>query len=382
MSVENPFTIEVYNGSYQRKGTVGNPASLTVNPRHNQRPTATIEVPSDHLRLADLAAPDARVIIRYDGAFLLSGKVRLRSGQGPASVGTVTFNVVDDFRLLERMLGWANPTHALDTQGTDAAFDTRTGPAESVLKGYVSANLAAPGRNWWEPVTVAASLGRGSTITGKIRFTPLGDTLLPLVDKAGIGVTVQQQGAGLVVDCYQPRVYGRTLSEASGVVQEWSWSEADPEGTRMIAGGPDAGTNRTFRQVIDAGLETKYKDIIEVFTDAGDATGSTDLIAKATTALADLAPKAGLSLKLSETNTFRYDPTGVNGIRVGDIVRVEVGPGVIVEDVLREVALEWTTDNGLVVTPMVGDKQDDPNTTLARQVARLKLAFRNLTAGR
>ena len=140
--------------------------------------------------------------------------------------------------------------------------------------------------------------------------------------------------------------------------------------------------NRTFRQVIDAGLETKYKDIIEVFADANDAADSAALTAKATTALAEFAPKAGLSLKLSETNAFRYDPTGVSGIRVGDIVRVEVGPGVIVEDVLREVALEWTTDNGLVVTPMIGDKQDDPNTTLARNVARLKLAFRNLTAGR
>ena len=382
MSVENPFTIEVYNGGYQFKGTIGNPTLLRANPRHNLRETATIEMPTDHLRLADMAAPDARALIRYDGEHLISGKVRLRAGQGPRSVGTVTFDVVGHSRLLERMCGWANPAHPLDTQGTDAAFDTRTGPAESVLKGYVSANLSSPGRNWWEPITVAPSLGRGSNITAKIRFTPLADTLLPLIDKAGIGVTVQQQGAGLVVDCYQPRVYGRTLSEASGVVQEWSWSEADPEGTRMIAGGPETGTNRTFRQVIDAGLETKYKDIIEVFTDAGDASGSTDLIAKATTALADLAPKAGLSLKLSETNTFRYDPTGVNGIRVGDIVRVEVGPGVIVEDVLREVALEWTTDNGLVVTPMVGDKQDDPNTTLARQVARLKLAFRNLTAGR
>ena len=381
--MESPFIVEVYDGAFHMKGTVGNPGSLRVFPRHNQRPTAEIVIPTDHARLTDLTAPGARVIIRYrvrpqdTPAFLMSGIVRLRSGQGPRSVGTVTLQVVDDFRLFERMLGWAAPANTLDVQGT-VAYDTRTGPAESVLKGYVNANKG----HFWQPITVAGSLGRGSSITAKIRFTPLADTLLPLIDKAGIGVTVRQSGAGFVVDCYEPRLYAQTLSEASGVVQEWSWDQSDPEATRAIAGGPDLGTNRVFRQYIDDTLEAQYKDIIEVFVDAADAADATALVAKAKTALADASPKSGLSLKLSETDSFRYDPTGVHGVRVGDKVRVEVGPGIVVEDVLREASLEWTSDNGLVVTPVIGDKQDDPSRTLLTKIRALERAFRNSTAGK
>ena len=382
--MESPFTIEVYDGAFNMKGTLGNPESLRVFPRHNQRPTAEIVVPTDHRRLADLTAPGARVIIRYrvrpqdSPVFLMSGIVRLRSGQGPRTVGTVTLQVVDDFRLFERMLGWGAPSKALDLQGTDAAFDTRTGPAESVLKGYVSANKP----HFWQPITVATSQARGANITAKLRFQPLADVLLPMVDKAGIGVTVRQSGAGFLVDCYEPRLYAQTLTEASGVVQEWSWTQADPEATRIIAGGPEVGTNRTFRQYIDDVLENQYRDIIEVFVDGADAADATALAAKAKTAAADYVPKSGLSLKLSETDSFRYDPTGAHGVRVGDHVRVEVGPGVVVEDVLREASLEWTTDNGLVVTPVIGEKQDDPSRSLLEKIRRLDRGFRNLTAGR
>jgi len=50
--------------------------------------------------------------------------------------------------------------------------------------------------------------------------------------------------------------------------------------------------------------------------------------------------------------------------------------------VLREASLEWTSDNGLVVTPVIGDKQDDPSRTLLTKIRALERAFRNSTAGK
>lgn len=371
---ESPFTVEVYDQAFVRRGWVGDPVELAVTVRHNARGTASLTVTADHPRLTDLTAPGARLVIRYDGRFLMSGRVRLRSGQGPALAGQVTLAVVDDLRVLWEALGWPVPTAGITQQGT-AAYDTRTGPAESVLKAYVSANLVG---RLGRPLTVAPDLGRGATITASLRMHPLADRLLPMVDAAGIGVTVRQEGAGLLLDCYTPSLHPRTLSEQSGVVQSWSWSSADPEATRVVGGGQGEGTLRTFRQIVDVARESEWADVVEVFRDARDAATTALLDERVQEALAEGAPTAGLSVSLAETATFRYG----RAVTRGDRVRMDVGPGVVVEDVLREATLGLTRVDGLTVTPVIGQRSDDPSMTLARAVGALGRAVRDLKAGR
>jgi hypothetical protein len=374
--VESPFQIEVFDGAFARKGFVGDPIGLTVTPRHNARGTASLTLASDHRRLADLSAPGARVVIRYDDLPqpLLTGRVRLRAGRGPSVAGRVTFTVIDDLRLLWRVLGWPVPGAAIGSQGT-AAYDVRTGPAETVLKAFVQANAVT---RLGLPVTVAADQARGAQITGSLRMHPLADRLLPLVDAAALGVTVRQSGTGLVLDCYTPAVHPRTLSERSAVVQDWGYSDADPEATRVVVGGEGEGTARVFRLVTDPARETEWADVIEVFRDSRDTGDLALLDARGAETLTEAAPKAGLKVTLAETSTFRYG----KALNVGDRVRLEVGPGVVVEDVLREAVLSWTRADGLEVTPVVGERTDDPDNVLARAVASLGRGLRNLTAGR
>lgn len=273
-----PFRVTVFNGAMDRLGWVGDPISVTVTERHNAISTGEITVRSDHQRLSDLIADGARVTVDYltdSGAVLrrvLSGPVRSLRGQGPSSSGTVTVGVESDLRLLHRVLGWPVPGNALGSQ--TSAYDVRSGAAETVLKGYVTANAVT---RLALPVTVATDQARGTTIKTQARFHPLSDVLLEAVEGAGLGVSVVQDDATkkLVLDVYAPAVYPRTLTEQSGVVVDWSWSVAGPTATRVIAGDQGEATARSFTTTVHTARESMWSDVIEVFRDARDTDDAT-----------------------------------------------------------------------------------------------------------
>lgn len=363
----------VFDKAFARLGTVGAPQALTVVPRHNQQPTAQLVVPATNPRLADLMAPGARVVIDYLGNHLLSGPVRSMTSDGPTPTATFTFQIVDDWWLFSRMLAWPVPAAALTAQTSE--YDVRTGVAETVCKAIVNANKSRTAPT----VTVATDLARGSSITVSNRFHPLADRLIPALDLAGIGVTVQQSGSGVLLDCYAVGTYPRTLTEKSGIVQDWAWSSDGPKATRVIVGGKGTDVSRVFRSRVSSSLETAYGYNIEMFKDATNATNNTDLDTEGDKFLAENVPTAGLSVTLAETSTFRYDPTGTVGIRVGDTVTIETVPGVTVTDVLRECTLNWSVDQGLTVTPVVGNRQNDVTKTLVSAVSSLARGFRTLS---
>lgn len=369
----SPFTVTVYSKTMAKMGTVGAAQSIVATPRHNQQSTAELVVPATAPRLADLMADGARAVLTYRGAYLMSGPITSYTGKGPRDTATFTFQLADDWDILGRMLAWPVPGAAIGAQ-TAAEYDTRTGAAETVFKALVTANKAHGNSG----VTVAADLGRGSTITTTNRFHPLTERTMPLIDAAGIGTTVRQIGGVLVVDCYPVRTYPRTLTESSGIVQDWSYSHRRPKATRVVVGGKGEGTARLFRTVIDTVAEATLGYSVEAFLDSTDSNSAAELDAKGAQFLTLNGPTNGLSISLSETPTFRYDPTGVKGIRVGDLIPLEVGPGVVVTDVLRQATIAWTADDGLSVTPQVGDRSDDPSFALASVIAAMRRSITNL----
>jgi hypothetical protein len=367
--MDSPFEITIYSKTFARTGWVSDPLEVSVTTRHNAIGSAAVTVAADHRRLPDLAADGARLVIKYNGEHLISGPVRGVSGEGPRSSGTVTFSIEDDIRLLWRVLGWPIPANAIDSQGLKE--DTATGAAETVAKGFISRNVSRLSL----PVTVAASLGRGATITVGVRMVPLADKLLPAIDVAGIGLTVQQSGSGLLVDAYAPQVYPRALTEAGGTVVGWSWSKAGPTATRTVVGGVGVGDSRMFRTTVDATREALFGDVLEVFTDGGDENVAAKLVAAGHLTLDEAGPKSGLSVELAESDNFRY---GGLGVHRGDQVSIEVGAGVVITDVLREATVSWTRDAGLNVSPTVGDRSDDPDVSLAQRLSMLARGLRNL----
>lgn len=369
----SPFTTTLYSKSFTKLGTIGAPQALTATPRHNQQSTAELVLPATSPRLADLMADGTRAVITYQGSFLLSGPISSYAGKGPRSTATFTFQIADDWDLFNRMLAWPVPGAAIATQ-TAAEYDTRTGAAETVLKALVTANKAHGNAS----LVVAADLGRGTAITTTNRFHPVSERTIPLVDAAGLGTTVQQINGQLVMDCYPVRVYPRTLSEASGVVQDWSYSHKRDKATRVIVGGKGEGTARAFRSLVGTSAEAALGYSVEAFLDSTDSNNTTELDAKGTQFLGLNGPTNGLSISLSETPSFRYDPSGNRGVRVGDRIRLEVGPGVVITDVLRQCTIAWSADNGLNVTPQVGDRSDDPSLALAAVIAAVRRSVSNL----
>lgn len=384
-----PFTLTVYDGQFGRRGWIGDPLSVTATVRHNAISSCSVEVDADHPRVPDLMASGARLAVDYDGRHLLSGPIVSREGKGPATTATITVRADDDLRALWRVLAWPNPTGAITAQGEASSYDRVTGPAETAIKHYASRNFARLAL----PIRVAPDQGRGGRVALQARMHPIADRVFPAVDLAGVGVTIRHDRAvgDLVMDCYTPRKLRRLISEETGALVDWSWSDKSPTLTRTVVGGQGEGTAREFVLVVDAARETEWADVGEEFRDArdvgGDDTGADGepepadpaVVAETLTArgqerIEEGAATAGLTLTLAEAEGFRYG----EHVRVGDEVTVQVAPGLEVTDVLREVQLSWTTEQGVEVTPIVGDRQDDPDVALRRAVNDIARALRAL----
>jgi len=261
-----PFTFTVYDKNLVRKAIISTPLSARVIPRFNLKGTATFGLALDHPALAECITAGSRVVINYQGKQVMSGPVTERSINGPTISGSATFMIEDDFRLLHGVIGWPVPNAAITAQGT-AEHYVLTGPAETVLKTVVRKNLIERlGMN----VTIAPDLGRGNTITLEIRMEPLFEKLFPLVEDAGLGVSIKQGASSLVVDVYQPTTYPLLLSEESGVVQDWSWTNSAPKVTDLVVGGRGEGVDREFRRFNDSAASALWGTVVETFVDARD----------------------------------------------------------------------------------------------------------------
>lgn len=369
--MESPFTIKIYDKYFNFKAFIGDPVSLTVTPRFNQTGTGSLVVETDHKAAEHLLAEGARIVIDLRGQFLMSGKIHRRRAEGPAIDGTLTVYFKDDFRLLHQILGWPVPGAALTAQTSEYA--TYTGSAEKIVKDVVAANMVSRAGL---PVTVATNLNRGSVVADgvKFRFHPLYEQLFPAIEQAGIGITFRQSGASIVCDVFVPPVFARTLDEASGVITSWSWSDEDPTAIRVVAGGQGDGVARAFVAAADTNLFVAHNDMVEVFRDARDADTAVVLQSRANEALAEGAPKSGFAVKLSETEHFQY---GKDGLVVGAQVTIAIGLTTRT-DILREVTLSYTRDDGYDATPVVGDISDSPDRIIANFLARLKKGITDL----
>jgi len=392
---DNPFKITVYDKYRTRKAIVSTPIGLRCIPRHNLKGMAEFSLALDHPALSYLMAAGSRAVVEYHDKHAVGGLIVPRSINGPSINGSATFMIEDDFRALEKTLGWPVPGSAITNQGAAERY-VITGPAETVVKQLFTANAIDRLGN---DFTVAPDQGRGDVITVELRFESLFDKLFPAVEDAGIGVSIRQIGSEIVLDCYEPTTYAPILSEESGIVQDWSWTNTAPKATSAVVGGRDEAKLREFRQFTDSSAQSLWELRSEAFVDARDvgselnewygdmktAQGATPpdtaaiaalnasyagirasyeaLIAKrGNESLAENAEKTGIRMVLSETESFRYGES----VSVGDRVSMKVGPNLTLTDMLREAELTWDFENGVTATPSVGGLTDNPDRVFAQ----------------
>lgn len=387
-----PLRFTVFNRNYDRLGWINAPRSANVTIRHNAISTCEFVLDDDHPLAGDLATRGSRVIVEYMG---LGEPIRLMSGIVSAtgsrdgSVGTVTYSVKDDKSLFWELLGWPAPTKPIDQQGDDEEdgpyYVLNGQSAEYTLKRVVERNIPHVDL----PVSIAPNQGRGDQLNFSIRFHPIADRILPMLDQAGIGMDCYQDGAGVLVDVYEPvdRTDRPPLTEASGVVVDGTWSQEPPTVTRVVVGGPGEGKARRFVRVpaaanLPSDREVMWGVSIEQWIDARDleetsGTLVADMQRRGQTALDDGAPQYRLSAVLSETPAFRF---GV-AYGLGDILPVQLDGAPVITDRVRSISFELSPSDGLVITPTIGLEGDWEHVTF-RHLVRIAQGLRNQEVSR
>lgn len=247
----------------------------------------------------------------------------------------------------------------------------------------------------------------------QVRFGTVEDYVKPVLDAAGIGFRIYYDEHETIPDKYRhwgafwaPKTWTTVFTPDSGVIRGGKWTLNYPNATHITMGGPGELAARAFYGVDDLPLALAQQRIMEVFREATGApvewpTALAEqyriakyyllraeitadqktafenfLIAAGQKALADGAPSSGVSLQLAESEGFRFTGHGGSGFAVGDIVSVAPSKdtaiaGLTFTDRITECTIAMSSDNGITVTPQLGQKKDDPNVQLALAIRGL-----------
>jgi len=354
------------------------------------------------------------ILVNWNGVYEYSGFCESwgykldSSGDGAAE--SIVISGADDLALVANRFLYAQPANTWVKQSasedtTNAQYaDKQTGPLETVIKHYVTANLLTAGDTTRRVprLTVAADQQRGNQVTYKIRFPALMDAIRTLAADGGpMGVRILQDGDGLVFDCYVPRDLSDKawFSTFLGNLSEVDLTETAATATNALVAGAGTGTSRDFIEVTGDGhddpwahVET-FVDQRQALNDADDKTNPTpeeqaDALEQmqqagqdAVTQGAAAATLAVTALDLPLLRFGRDDlPNKIQGYDLGDTVTVEIHPGVTYTDIISAVKL--SAEGGEeTVTPTIGAADSDTagdDTITAQLTARVRDLERRL----
>jgi hypothetical protein len=179
----------------------------------------------------------------------------------------------DDSVLLNELLAYPNPTTD-DVTNLGQAFDARLGPAESVIKDYVDANIGPSGvpARQVANLVIEPDLERGVIVQGNARFEPLQELLYGLAQTGGIGYRIVQEAQQLVFKVYEPTNLAAKvrLDLENQKLSRTEYSYANAKATRAIVGGQGEAQWRRFVEVSNEdslAAEAEWGRRIEVFKD-------------------------------------------------------------------------------------------------------------------
>lgn len=354
------LTIEVRDASLKRIGQllpedlVGFEAVL----RYNEIGTWKCTLPVGHRLAEELKQPGAGIIISTSLGTLLSGPtLSVTTNQSiDDAVGSYEIAGVDDSVILKERLAYPKPSTADVTAQTQES-DNRSGAAEDVMKAYVEANIgpSAPAARKIAALTVEASSGRGSNVTGSARFETLQELLKGFADVSGLGFTIEQVGSQLQFQVFQPtdRSQNVRLDLYNGRLTKSEYSYSQPKLTRTIVGGDGDGAARTFlertsAESIDA--EQAWGRRIETFVDSRGSGTTAELQQTGDEALAkDGKTIVSVSISPSDDQTMLYGKDW----NLGDKISVVIGSLELVS-IVTEVGLLISAD-GVRIGATVGE---------------------------
>lgn len=368
-------------------------ASLATVERYNQVSTWVLEGPAD---LLSVFTPDMGCILDRDGEQAVSGTIRAidrayeHDDQGRL-VDKVTLGFIEDNAPLWWRLCWPVPSHALtSTLSTfSAAHDVRTGARETILLGYIAANLgpAAPIVARRLPgLVLPTSSGRGGSTTWQARMDVLGDVVATLAEAAGLRVRIVHDEptpstprllleVTEVTDRSADVVFGdQNAARAMGSIDSFRYSLSAPEVTAAIAFAAGELTAREAAMRVDTTAESIWNRRVEALVDQRQTDDQTVVDDALTERLEQGASPSVTSFQISPAGGLQY---GVDYF-LGDVVGIEL-PGVplaISDRRLREVSTTIRPGQVDEVSLVVGAPGAESRSTSA--AAKLNRVLRRL----
>lgn len=277
-----------------------------------------------HRLCAALRAPGAGIIVSGPDGRILSGlsdEPSFSANQKNPD-GIWSFSGVSDLVHLEDELAYGDPSK-YDPNAQANSNDTRTGPAETVALEYIKRNIGqlAVAERRRAIMTVAASLGRGPTITKSPRFQNLLELVQEILSGTRLAIHALHSGSALEVSITE----GRDLQKLvrfdfdNGQVSKTEYSYSGPQLTDVIVAGKGEGTDRKMvrRSVpaegwgrrIERFVDQRNTDVVAELNQAGDEE------------LQEATEKRTAFQIVPNTNLIR---TTEGGLRLGDLVSVVV----------------------------------------------------------
>lgn len=361
------LTLEVRDRDLVRVGQITAPfMNLKGVPRWCSVGEWTLTLPGDHGMVPYLLDEGSGVILLgpdgTDTGVIFSGPTvtpeRKRNAQNPD--GTFTFvGVTDEIHLLDA-LAYPDPATS-DPEAQTKANDIRTALTETLLREYVSANIAdaAPmgrRRGVLDRVVVGgADLTRGVTATKSPRFQNLLELLreIVLLDTS-IGFRMVQVDDLIefqVLDSRDRRGFVRFDIE-NGTLTSEEVQRTGPSVTKAITAGQGEGVARKIvaRTTPEAeAAETAWGRVREVFIDQRDTNDDVELAQSGDEALTAGAGGTAVKVIPADESTMQF---GVDW-RPGDLVTIVVN-GVEAPSSVTEAALLANPD-GVRAGAALGD---------------------------
>lgn len=290
------------------------------------------------------------LLVTLDDAEFFSGPITGLKRTWSAAGENLTISGADDAVWLVRRLAY--PEAPLLTTATDE-YDVRTGIASTVMRAFVDVN-AGPSADSTRRVpglTLGADPLTGLSVTGRGRFQTLDELLRSLALAGGdLGYRIVQAAGALEFQVYAPadKTASVIFSAELGNLAAYEYQEQAPEANFVIVGGGGEGTARAFNAGGRSASIVRH-GLYEAFRDRRDTDVAAELEQAREEELDEQAQKATLSAQPVETLAFEFG----TDYGLGDRVTVVVD-GEPVQDVVREVQIRLSADEGARVVPVVG----------------------------
>jgi len=363
-------------------------SSLTVVERHNVSDTSgtaagTWSVTGATAGMAGMLTPGNGVILFRDDVPIMSGPITGISRGDLVS----TVSGFGDLEILNDRILYPSPGSPISSQST--AYDNRSGAAETVLLGYVNANIGpgALAARQVPALRLPTDLARGGSVTISGRLEQLGTTVSDIAEMGGFHVDIIQMedASGPYLQLTIDPVVDRSGNVRFGPVNDftgglmgsgWSYELKRPTVTDAMAAGGGVGVNRVFVEQVDPDAESLWAAKVEVLVDQRQTTDTTQLTQAAQNTLSSGASPVAVAFTITDSPDIQYR----RDWKIGDKVGVSVD-GMDLSNIVREVTTTVTNSSGQpseVISAVVGSRDssnwvDRPNRDVAKALHELKL---------